>query len=101
MPENVMWTQTVYGETVHWSNDACSAVEAYRNRDDIFARRTEISGEELVAGIREVITPIFQRDYLREPTGVECSYGLVAARRRPDWDQYEHCFEDLETMVFA
>jgi hypothetical protein len=99
MLENVMWTQTVYGETVHWSNEACLAVEAYRNRDDVFARRCTISGEELVAGIRNAITPIFERDYNREPTDVECSYGLVASRRRPDWDMYENCLDNLEALV--
>lgn len=99
MSENVMWTQTVYGEIVQWSNEACIAVEKYRNRDDIFARRCEITGEELVAGIREVITPIFQRDYRRNPTDVECSYGLIAARRRPDWDQYENCLDNIESLV--
>lgn len=96
MPENVMWTQTVYGETVHWSNEACLAVESYRNRDDVFARRCEITGEELVAGIRAAITPIFERDYNRAPTDVECSYGLVAARRRLDWDQYETSLANLD-----
>lgn len=81
---NFMWTALVYQEIVHWSNDACNAVAAYRERADIFERRTTITGEELVAGIRNAITPIFNRDYNREPTDVECSYGLVAARRCPN-----------------
>lgn len=99
MPENVMWTQTVYGETVHWSNEACLAVESYRNRDDIFARRCEITGDELVSGIRAAITPIFERDYNRAPTDVECSYGLVAVRRRPDWDMYETSLANLDFVA--
>lgn len=81
--ENFMWTALVYQQIVHWSNDACNAVAAYRDRPDVFARRTTISGEELVEGIRSAITPIFNRDYGREPTEVECSYGLVASRRSP------------------
>lgn len=81
--ENFMWTALVYQQIVHWSNDACNAVAAYREQPDIFARRTTISGEELVEGIRLAITPIFKRDYDREPTEVECSYGLVASRRSP------------------
>jgi hypothetical protein len=80
---NVMWTALVYQEIVHWSNDACNAVASYRERPDIFERRTTITGEELVAGIRAAITPIFLRDYNREPTAVECSYGLVASKRCP------------------
>lgn len=79
--ENIIWSTTVYQETVQWSNDACLAVEAYRNDDAVFARRNTITGEELVAGIRKAILPVFKRDFNREPTAVECSYGLIAARR--------------------
>ena len=82
MPEkNVMWETTVYQERVQWNNDACLAVEKYRNTSSVFERRATISGDELVAGIRCAILPIFIRDYGREPTDTECSYGLVASRR--------------------
>lgn len=98
MPKNVKWVQTVYGESVSWSNDACLAVEAFRNRPDIFARRTSITGDELVAGIREAISPIFLRDYNRLPTDTECSYGLVASRRHESWDCFEDTLMDLNYL---
>lgn len=80
---NFHWTSIVYQEMVQWSNDACNAVASYRENPDVFARRCTISGEELVEGIRAAITPIFKRDYGREPTSAECSYGLIASKRCP------------------